>query len=473
MRTSLIIGTLCVLGAGATGVGATFATQAFQGFDTLFSVTNQAIAAAGLGSNGDYVGGGSGAGENNMTSNPPKQWMAPMSKMMTSTTCNAFQGPTDASGVVIGLDAVDIYSSTFAGATAACSTTSSAGNNGLGLAYSTSLSYTDIQGNAKTLTFANWTDVLALLYGGLDKSLNGAGGSGTGYSDCNSPQRKALVASWANLFEANGTAGSTGAGCSANPSSTCTTAQIAAGSATISFNGILRHAFRRDDASGTSDAFAGIVGMGTVYAVNTSGSGSVAGASQGTFNVSASKLNGFGNTPYCNAMNWDVSTANASCALGKDKQFIGPGGVPQLFCSDSSGPCASGQALGAACGTGGTCAWDGIHKRPPPNTWGDVSNVIAAKNIGADVLPTAFQDNDPSVASASVPTTWSARAAPPKRSAISTTRSVRALARPASSASSSRCPRLTGLLRRAIRSARATRRAPPPRSTRLPPARSS
>ena len=79
MRTSLIIGTLCVLGAGATGVGATFATQPFNGYDTLFNVTNRAMPAAGLGNNGDYVGGGSGAGENNMTSNPPKQWMAPMS----------------------------------------------------------------------------------------------------------------------------------------------------------------------------------------------------------------------------------------------------------------------------------------------------------------------------------------------------------------------------------------------------------
>jgi hypothetical protein len=395
MRTSLIIGTLCVLGAGATGVGATFATQPFNGSDTLFNVTNRAMPAAGLGNNGDYVGGGSGAGENNMTSNPPKQWMAPMSKMMTSVTCGAFQGPTDASGVVIGLDGVDIYSSVFSGATAACSNQSTAGTNGLGLAYSTHLAYTDINGAAQTLTFKNWTDVLALLYGGLDKSLNNAGGSGTGYTDCNSPQRKALVANWSNLFEANGAAGSTGSSCSTNPSSACTTATYAAGSVTISINGQLRHAFRRDDASGTSDAFGSIIGLGTQFAVNTSGSGSVAGATLISTSVSGSKLNGFGVTDFCNAMNWDTTSANASCALGKNLQFIGPGGADLLVCSAGGALCAGTANAGDVCNSTGTCQWDGKHKRPPVNTWGYVSNVQAAKNIGMDVLPTAFQDNDP------------------------------------------------------------------------------
>jgi hypothetical protein len=408
MRTSLIIGTLCVLGAGAAGVGATFATQPFNGSDTLFNLTNQAMVGSGLGNSGDYVGGGSGAGENNMAANPPKQWMAPMSKMMTSTTCTAHASdPTHASGVVIGLDAVDVYSSVFSGATAACSNHDTMGTNGLGLAYSTKLSYTDINGNAETLTFANWTDVLALLYGGLDKSLNNAAGSGTGYSDCNSPQRKALVANWSNLFEANGAAGSSGSTCGTNPSSACTTASYHAGAASISINGQLWHAFRRDDASGTSDAFAGIIGLGTLYTVSTSGSPPGAGASLKdknaatlSYSVSASKNNGFGVTPYCNAMNWDTTAANVTsagvnCALHAFNQFVGPGGVPQLFCSVGGAACPSGSAIGSTCNTTGTCTWDGIHKRPPPNTWGDVSAVVASKNIGADVLPTAFQDNDP------------------------------------------------------------------------------
>jgi hypothetical protein len=415
MRTSLVIATLAVVGAGAVSVGATFATQAFNGSDTLYDLTNAAIPAAGLGASGDYQGGGSGAGESNMSSNPPKQWMAPMSKMMTSVTCGAFQGPTHASGVVIGLDAVDIYSSTFSGATSGCSNQSTAGTNGLGLAYSTSIPYTDVNGNAQTLTFQNWTDVLALLYGGLDKSkLSGSGTSQVGISDCDSPQRKALVANWAYLFEANGLTGSSASTCSSNPSSACTTASYSAGSGTLTIGGALWHAFRRDDASGTSDAFAGLIGLGSLYATAsgsypsaTVGSGGTASTiytnSSGaaiSYAVSEQKNNGFGITPYCNALNWDTTANNepsstSHCALGANKQLIGPGGVPQLFCSVGGAACPSGSTTSTTCNSTGTCQWDGIHRRPPPNTWGDQSFVAASKNIGYDVMPTFMQDNDP------------------------------------------------------------------------------
>jgi len=412
MRTSLFMATLCVVGAGAVGAGATFATQTFQGSDTLFNLTNAAISSnvigttgvsgSGLGGTTDYQGGGSGAGESAMAATAPTQWMSPMSKMMTSTTCTSLVGPSHASGVVIGLDAVDVYSSTTAGATAGCSNTSTTGNNGLGLAFNTSLAYTDNQGNAQTLTFKNWTDVLALLYGGLDKStITGSGATQQGYSDCSSPQRKALAANWANLFEAKGST------CASNPSSACTTASYKAGSGNITFGGQLRHAFRRDDASGTSDAFAGIIGLGSLYAANTTTgdtAGTVLTSSSGSaisYSVSASKNNGFGVTPYCNSMNWDTTAANepsstSHCQLHANKQLVGPGGVDQLFCSVGGAACASGSTTTTVCNSTGVCQWDGIHKRPPPNTWGDASFVApAGNNIGYDVQPTAYQDNDP------------------------------------------------------------------------------
>jgi hypothetical protein len=418
MRTSFFMATLGVVGASAIGAGATFATQTFQGSDTLFNLTNAAISGnqigttgvngSGLGNSGDYQGGGSGAGENAMTAAAPTQVMAPMSKMMTSTTCNSPRGPQFASGVVIGLDAVDIYSSVFSGASAGCSTKDTTGTDGHGLAFNTTLAYQDLQGNNQTLVFKNWTDVLALLYGGLDKStISGSGATQQGYSDCSSPQRKALAASWANLFEENGGTGSSGNTCSTNPSSACTTASYKAGSGNITFAGQLRHAFRRDDASGTSDAFAGLLGIGSLYAKNTT-TGDTAGTiltnssnAAISYAVSGSKFSGFGVSPYCNAMNWDTTAANepnssTHCSLGTNKQLVGPGGVDQLFCSVGGAPCPSGSTTTTVCNTTGVCQTDGIHKRPPPNTWGDASFVQpATNNIGYDVMPTGFQDNDP------------------------------------------------------------------------------
>jgi hypothetical protein len=340
--------------------------------------------------------------------------MAPMSEMMTSVTCGSLLGPARASGIVIGLDAVDIYSSVFSGATAGCSTQDTTGTDGHGLAYNTTLAYTDNQGKAQTLTFKNWTDVLALLYGGLDKSMiSGSGATQQGYSDCSSPQRRALAANWANLFEANGSPGSSGSTCSVNPSSICTTASFKAGSGNITFGGQLRHAFRPDDASGTSATFANLIGLGTLYAANTT-TGDTASTvltdgngSPISYAPSGTKYSGFGITPYCNAMNWDTTGANETvlcldnscttnhCQLGANKQLVGPGGVDQLFCSVGGAACPSGSTTTTTCNGSGVCQWDGIHKRPPPNTWGDTSFVQGTGNIGYDVQPTSFQDNDP------------------------------------------------------------------------------
>jgi hypothetical protein len=319
MKKSIVIATFLVVGAAATGAAAI--VSPYQGSDTLYNVTTQAIAAAGISPSNAYVGGGSGNGQSAMVKGT--QQTAPMSRMLNNGggICTFGGGTagskdTSASGIVIGLDAVDILSSQTAGGAAACNGT--ADNTGTGLAFS-GTSGVFASGN----TGQTWKWVLALVYGGKDLS--------NGTVDCNSAARKALVANWSNLFQ-NGCANGTSA-CSAAP-----------------INGALWHAYRRDDTSGTSDVFASILGLSP--------------------STSNSANNGFGTSPYCNALNWDTSTANANCALGTNKQWTGPGGILD--------PVAN----------------DGVHRRPPPGTWGDNPDPSQGA-LGADVLPTQFQDNDP------------------------------------------------------------------------------
>ena len=264
---------------------------------------------------GTYIGGGSGNGQSAMVQNTI-QHIAPMSRMMNSgnALCGFGGGVSEASGIVIGLDAVTVLASTASGASAACN------SSGNGLAYD----------GTNGQQFRSYKDVLALVYGGKDNL--------TGTVDCASARRKSIVDDWSSLFQD---------ACS-NGDPACADSAHGGGPAK------LWHAYRRDDASGTSDVFASILGLSP--------------------STSASALNGFGTSPYCNALNWDVSSANANCALGANKQFIGPGGVPDPI------------------------AADGIHRRPPPGTWGDSPDPTAGAlggAAGADVLPTSFQDNDP------------------------------------------------------------------------------
>jgi cysteine-rich repeat protein len=329
MKKSIVIATFLVVGAGATGASAL--VDPYRGSDTLFNVTTQAIAAAGLKPTNAYVGGGSGNAESAMvgptapySASAALQQTGPMSRMMknASNLCSFNGGSngskdTSASSIAIGLDAVDIMSSTLAGGSTACNGT--ADNTGTGLAYSGT---TGVFAGGNT--GQTWKWVLALVYGGKDLSPGGV-------TDCNSTARQALVANWSKLFQ-NGCKGD----------SIC-------GAGTFA-NGTLWHAFRRDDTSGTSDVFASLLGLSP--------------------STSSSANNGFGTSPYCNALNWDTSTGNANCALGAHKQWTGPGGILD--------PVAN----------------DGVHRRPPVGTWGDNPDPTQGA-LGADVLPTQFQDNDP------------------------------------------------------------------------------
>jgi hypothetical protein len=168
-----------------------------------------------------------------------------------------------------------------------------------------------------TFGFTSWRDVLALVYGGQDNS--------TGTVDCGSTKRASVVNNWANLFQ-----------------SACTNAEPTCNDATHA--GKLWHAFRPDDGSSVAQVFAALLGLSP--------------------SASATAVNGFGTSPYCNAMNWDTSSGNANCSAGPAKQFVGPGGV------------------GDGTGTG--------HRVPPPGSYGAVPS-----GQQPFVFPTSYQDNDP------------------------------------------------------------------------------
>jgi hypothetical protein len=354
MKKSIIVAAIMAAGAGVTGVSAASLNAPYQGSDTLFNLTQSAIGDIGtIGPQTAYVGGGSGNGQSAMAAgggafSTASQQTAPMSRMVnnggsackfnsdsTATGVNL----TSASGIVVGLDAVDVLSSTNSGGQTTGTTCNAAGE---GLA-----------ANGTSGIFAgtgtqNWKWVLALVYGGKDLSPGGI-------TDCNSAARQNLVSNWSKLFQAGCTPSS-----AAGPSGTSAASVCGAGTPA---NGALWHAFRRDEASGTSDVFSSLIGISP--------------------STSNSAVNGFGTSPYCNALNWDTQAGNATnCNFGPHDQWTGPGGIvdPASACVISTGAC--------------TTAGAGNHRRPPPGTWGDAPDSSQTTN-SADVLATQMQDNDP------------------------------------------------------------------------------
>jgi hypothetical protein len=366
MKKSITIASLAAVGSSVAGVAA-LPTQYF-GSDTLFNVTrlaitniDTAISPATIGAATQYLGGGSGTGDGKMAGTSVggnndlvTQQTAPMSRMIkneSSTFCAFNQGDggagsgfTSASGIVIGLDAVDVLSSSKAAgqAVAGCG---AAAANGITGVYQNGT--TNALGDGE-----NWKWALALLYGGLDYSTCAGHGTTCAVPDCNSTARHNLINNWATIFGGACTkSATTGAASTQSANSICSAAPI---------SNQLWHAFRRDDTSGTADTFASLTGI-------NSPSGSA---------MSSSSLNGFGISPYCNALNWDSSTANANCSAGVNKQLLGPGGI--FDPSDTTG----------------------VHKKPPTGTYGDAPQYLGntAPPPGGsawDVLPTQMQDNDP------------------------------------------------------------------------------
>lgn len=235
MRKSLTVATFVVAGAGFVGVGA----LNMHGSDTLFTITRDMTTSTSLpgsplcsaATSISYLGGGSGSGENAMIAG--NQAVAPMSRFLGTNICHGVNDaglPTAADGLIVALDGLVIFGSSSQAGTSACNGTAGGDDAGacatpgvpidqtVGLAWNTTVA---------GYTFQNWRDVLRVLFMGKDHN---------GTTDCNSSLRNSLANSWASVFESSG--------CT---SSTCTA---------------VRHLFRRDDASGTTDIFSQLLGFG-------------------------------------------------------------------------------------------------------------------------------------------------------------------------------------------------------------------
>ncbi|HEY5957862.1 MAG TPA: hypothetical protein VIV60_14970 [Polyangiaceae bacterium] len=257
MRTNIAIATFMSVAAGAVGAHALSGIH-FLGSDTLYEVTRDVIAACPAITNASFIydGTGSGNGEKAMNLAASTQTVAPMSRFLNGggtvaapgAGCNTAASytkddgsgtvaasPTSAEGLVLGLDGVAIIGSS--AATAACNGSvndcDASTEANTGLAYNTTVAYTDA-GVAKTYTFSGWRDVLRLVYGGADL----AAGNDITKRACGSALRRAVVDNWGNLFQNNCAGGAS-----------CTS---------------LRHAFRRDDASGTSDVLVAVLGLSSI-----------------------------------------------------------------------------------------------------------------------------------------------------------------------------------------------------------------
>ena len=282
MRKSLAIAALFAAGGSAMGAGATLN---MLGSDTLLNVTTDVLAvcpgAAGI----NYEGTGSGNGEaamiataNGITAGlfATTQKIAPMSRFVNNNICavgsTGVPGPlVTATGLVIGIDGIVIATSP--GTSTACNssthTVNACTNEVGGLAYSTSVAVPQVvvAGTtyaATTYTFQNWKDVLSIIYTGWPQLSSAQ--SSPQLAGCGSVLRQTVANTWGNLFQTSCTSPD---GCT-----------------------ILQHAFRRDDASGTSDA------------VNTLLGTKPSPVAESNF--------GFGTTPFCNANVVNIKAATAA-----------------------------------------------------------------------------------------------------------------------------------------------------------------
>jgi ABC-type phosphate transport system substrate-binding protein len=219
MKKTLAGALFVALGAAATGAGA-LNDISLQGSDTLKPLTIAVIAncpgATGL----TYAGGGSGAGEGALKAG--SQTVAPMSRFLAAGNVCAFStNPIEAEALQVGLDALSIV--VHKSHRAACDPDSPPTGAACTKDVATGIKYTV----PTCLAGGDWKAVLRMIYFGLTP----ADLSNSLYlseRDCNDQCRIDLVNNWGNMFE------------NACSGGDCTK---------------LQHAFRRDENSGTTDAF--------------------------------------------------------------------------------------------------------------------------------------------------------------------------------------------------------------------------
>lgn len=310
MRKSIALGAFAALAAGSAGAGALDSVPAMVGSDTLKNLTVQVIDACtdlkSYPTDNDpvkagaqpivYNGTGSGNGENAMKPSPSAQWVAPMSRPLGTGICNSASPRAGAEGIVMALDAVSIV---FAG--------SVIGAEGI-----------DYPGTAGNTANA-WRTVLREVYTGM-----GASGTNLFARDCNSASRHAIVDNWDNLFH-----GSTGSTCAdSNPDSGASSVEPG-----------LRHAFRRDEESGTTDVFLGQLSLPTVNFQQTAVGGATV-IPTGSNTTQTAIYRALASSPFCNIRRPEDKTV----PVNKGGSFIPPMyqvGLP----AGAGGPATGSQGL--------------------------------------------------------------------------------------------------------------------------------
>jgi hypothetical protein len=247
------------------GTSAASAQLALNGSDTLFDFTKQLMTQCGTDpAKISYLGGGSGLGESNMTNG--SQQIAPMSRTL-SGSANILTGQSQ--GCKVALDAIGILADN--NEPNNCNTAvysahmqvdpASNGvpgfDDGKGTASCVDCVDGDNDGTVDEYVFTDWREVLRIVYGGqtehrvVPSACTEATIARTaiGTQACNSDVRNTLVNNWEHLFQE-------GSGCNGTDPDACTQ---------------LRHAFRRDDASGTTDLFLETIGLPKISTTVTSG----------------------------------------------------------------------------------------------------------------------------------------------------------------------------------------------------------
>jgi len=248
MRTMFARATVLLVGASASTAWAanppdtTGNNIALQGSDTLEEVTKDLIldptcaaTLAGLGIT--YAGGGSGTGETAMSTVPPTQMEAPMSRFLGNSAAICVNKAT-AQGLVIGLDGLSILAKDSTAAACSAQAANSGAFNvtvgGTGATPVVGCPGCDAGLSSYTIKDSTagagdaWRDVLKLIY-------LGRGHDGT--TNCAGDVRASLVKQFNAIFQGG----------------TCASGTCPAG---------LRRAYRRGDASGTTDVFLSSLGIG-------------------------------------------------------------------------------------------------------------------------------------------------------------------------------------------------------------------
>ncbi|HEY0464940.1 MAG TPA: substrate-binding domain-containing protein, partial [Polyangiaceae bacterium] len=275
------------LAAGTVGAGALDAVPHMFGSDTLKNLTQQVLngctALLDKGNPIVYDGTGSGSGENalKVTGAAALQLIAPMSRAMTNTVCS---GPTvaqraGAEGMVIALDGLAIVGNA-----------ANVGPEGI-----------DYPGTAANPA-NEWRTVLRLIYTGMPV----AAGTNLFLRDCDSDARKAIVNNWDSVFHGTVTS------CTDSHPSVPGSGANGYDAANSIIEPGVRHAFRRDDESGTTDVFLGQLGM--------SGIDFAAAAPGGANAVQTAVYRALARSPFCNNKRpedkWQPTTLPANPTLG-------------------------------------------------------------------------------------------------------------------------------------------------------------